>query len=391
MGLPPTWAILNIYHAFVVQEASIRSLPEGPGAPPLSVRLCGDDALLACSRETADRYDELLAWTGARLSPGKHFRETRGRNDHQRGVFLEDLVTIPASWVMGGPRVHVTPTLTLASLVFPAEGLHVGATQVVPKGTLVRSAGRVVEALAIESRRLEPWTAYYDQAEKLFAVQMTLWGHLVRELSGSTAVLPTVWGGFGFVTSRGHHQKLGRVASRFVRKAMAVQLTGGRDTWSMFVRDVSCAAAGEDAAGLLARVPFSRGFRKPKGVWGRGAPWYDCGPVDEFLADQSVLSAELLSLSMPLEWLGTVEQSLGAFRTRVLRLRQRLVKSWPSAHPLSKERVVRDLVKPSFPHIFLPGTPDPRYPGTFGVPWVAGDRDQDRMRTLARSALGLRE
>ena len=100
MGLPTTWALLNLYHGWCWNAAERSdSLPVGPTAlrsPIKSVaRVCGDDLIGVSTPAGIRAYESRLRETGAEFSAGKHFLSP------DRGVFLEVL------WEFRGSRFTV--------------------------------------------------------------------------------------------------------------------------------------------------------------------------------------------------------------------------------------------------------------------------------------------
>ena len=384
MGLPTTWALLHLFHAFVLSEAKTRVLPERPGdVVLLRSQLCGDDAIVLGDLRILDAYDAVLTECGARKSPGKHFRSVEGEKEEMRGLFLERPVRVRRK-----RGIYVFSRefcVSVSGLVNPDEGLHAGMAVAVRSNERTVPVGLVVESLCRSFMRF-PERERDTLVDKIFRVQMSLWSREFKS-GRSFSLVPRTFGGLGFVTGSWPNTSIKRVASRFVRKALAVQITGAPECASLFQEGVACVAASEDAAGLLARIVHVVGRVPPTRKAPLGAPWYDCGPVDEFIVDQSVLAQESLSLAMPLEWLGIPERGVAERRTRVRKLRRELVGRWPGVRPLTRYRIA-DLVCNPYPHVYIPGTEDPRFPGTFGVPWVAGSTHQSRMRSIARSALG---
>nr|WAQ16867.1 RNA-dependent RNA polymerase [Saccharomyces cerevisiae YJM1199 virus N1199] len=98
MGLPTTWALLNLYHGWcwqvAIDHAREYSLPSGHPVRAIG-RICGDDLIGTAPRHLVDCYEQRLRGTGAVLSDGKHFRSSN------RGVFLEVL------WELRGKRFTV--------------------------------------------------------------------------------------------------------------------------------------------------------------------------------------------------------------------------------------------------------------------------------------------
>nr|UJQ92778.1 MAG: putative RNA-dependent RNA polymerase [Narnaviridae sp.] len=98
MGLPTTWALLNLYHGWCWSAAKATDRPprgtdESPSVRQVSrACICGDDLIGVSSPEGIRAYERRLLSTGAEFSAGKHFRSP------DRGVFLEVL------WEFRGSR-----------------------------------------------------------------------------------------------------------------------------------------------------------------------------------------------------------------------------------------------------------------------------------------------
>jgi len=408
MGLPTSWGILCLYHLFILERAMRAEEPwvpssrgdVNPADGPKWI-ICGDDALTIGSSTVLDEYDRLLVETGGAPSPGKHWRSRRGR-----AVFLEELLCFRKE---AGPEPHllhpskgrrwvdfkVDPAITLRGLACPTAGLHKGAQcTVAPDLQSDLAAGAVVESLL--SGGASP--------RKVWAVQQTLHARALLRLrqAGIQPCLPRCLGGAGFITRRGYEVSINQVASRKHRRALAVLLNRGTAApgpgafsriWRRCSGSSVFAMAEEDAEGLLGRVPHAIRETAPTHPGPRGAPWYDCGPHDEFVEAQTTLAHQRLALVLPEGILQRTRTGPRELARRVKACQAKLLRAWPGVKPWSSGSV-GDLLRRhkllvEATHVWLPGTEDPADPwAPFGVPWAAGDHHRTRLRASCLRALG---
>jgi len=118
MGLPFGWVILNIYHNWLIEEAT-KWLPSRPAAEGLDSKryterkraaVWGDDLVAKWLPTTIRRYHELLALTNAKISAGKHYVSTRN------AVFCEWLMD--DSTCVGG-LIQIPGIMSIGGLVMP--------------------------------------------------------------------------------------------------------------------------------------------------------------------------------------------------------------------------------------------------------------------------------
>jgi len=407
MGLPTTWGLLCLYHLAVLEKAAETEFwgdltsREAVGRNRPKWVICGDDALVLGEPFVLDEYDRLLKESGSVISAGKHWRSRLGR-----GVFLEKLLCFrreygPDPYLLsphGWPSwvsCDVQDTVTLRGLCFPTAGLHKGALcSVSPDLESDLAAGAVVESLL--QGGADPL--------KVWACQQTLHARaLVRcRKARVNPVLPRCLGGAGFITRKGYEVGVSRVASRKHRKAIAVLLNRGTTgpgpgvfsrQWRRAAGSSVFAMAEEDAEGLLGRVPHTIRKDPPAFPGPRRAPWYYCGPHDEFVESQTTLAHHRMALVFPKGIVPRTRTGLGELASRLKRQVAKLIKSWPGAKPWSSG-TVRDLLERhkllvEATHVWLPGTEDPEDPwAPFGVPWAAGDHHRTRLRAIALRGLG---
>jgi hypothetical protein len=122
MGLPTSWAILNLVHLFwwheALRESSCLTTRRG-------VFSCfGDDALIVAEPPVLESYDRLISECGGKLSVGKHARSST------RGVYLERLL------LFQGRRTRIQPlTVVCSQLVSPLGGREDRGGQIRPSGS----------------------------------------------------------------------------------------------------------------------------------------------------------------------------------------------------------------------------------------------------------------
>jgi hypothetical protein len=408
MGLPTTWSLLCLVHLWWMDEAR-REIPLprfSGGRPPLFRSLiCGDDALIVANSKCLDRYEEVLRASGGIISPGKHFRSSSGR-----GVFLEKLLCMKGEKVSRANSSHwgldpnglyskivavtIGGSITLRGLVQPTFGLHIGAKRTVATDLQASlAAGAVVESLVSTG----------SNPRSVHAVQMTLHRSAIDELRkhGIPPLLPRTLGGGGFITRNGFKARLKPLASRSHRKAIAVLLSGNARElgpgifsrmWNRSTNPVNSMAE-EDAETLLARVPHEFGEVQP-GPSANGAPWYDCGPLDDFLESATSEARSTLALQMGNDILPRQASGPAELGRRLRATRTKLLSKWPGVSPLKKgtvgELVARQQLLAETTRVWLPGTEDPADKlAPFGMPMLAGRKVQVRLRAVSRRAMGI--
>ncbi|AAC98925.1 RNA-dependent RNA polymerase [Saccharomyces 20S RNA narnavirus] len=337
MGLPTTWAILNLMHLWCWDSADRQYRLEGHpfrATVRSDCRVCGDDLIGVGPDSLLRSYDRNLGLVGMILSPGKHFRSNR------RGVFLERLLEFQTRKTVyehaviyrkvGHRRVPVDrshiPVVTRVTVLntIPLKGL-------VRASVLGRDDPPVWWAAAVaESSLLSDYPR-----KKIFAAARTLRPGLSRQFRrlGIPPFLPRELGGAGLV---GPSDRVD--APAFHRKA------------------ISSLVWGSDATAAYSFIRMWQGFE--------GHPWKTAASqeTDTWFADYKVTrpgkmypdrygfldgeslrtKSTMLNSAVYETFLGpdpdaTHYPSLRIVASRLAKVRKDLVNRWPSVKPVGKD------------------------------------------------------
>nr|WLK77417.1 RNA-dependent RNA polymerase [Suillus luteus narnavirus 5] len=352
MGLPTTWALLNLIHGWAWSEAAkavpITSLPRASaargGRPGLACAICGDDLVGVAPPVAIDAYEAAMRSIGAEMSAGKHFRSTR------RAVFLEEL------WEFRGAAVSVVDGHPIYRTI-REEGKRV-RRQVV-NSTRLLCADRLVRATAIPLKgmvsapgvpgRIDPpdwWVAGLAESAladrgfsraKISAVSRSLRPDLpVRfRASGIPPFLPRALGGAGLISPNTRCD-----APRLHRKAIATLIWGYDPELTLaFDRVWSDSVPGDWRALAIDMVDseFTPAVTRilPVGVRPVGS-WVAIGHPDQVREKAVADNANALSSSLGPSPDVVGYPSMPVLARRLRKVREDLASRWASAKPTKR-------------------------------------------------------
>ncbi|ASA47306.1 RdRp [Point-Douro narna-like virus] len=287
MGLPTTWPLLCLTHLFWCDQSLVQLHGRGgcreketPGSSREAEVICGDDLAAAWRPDRVAAYEEIAVLCGAVFSPGKHLKSK------VYGIFTEDIYSVQVSCVPTRVTREVSKTWTgpvdkvpmnlvneLGQLLrWRAQRYKVGKTgafQFPPRNVTLsyvsKETGLKMNPVSVLFREwstaiplrwavrapkhapgmrgdLPPWVTVPLAAHAVASAHPGRWSKVCRVVKlcypgmakffashGIPPYLPRVLGGGGLPTPLGDRVKIGRVASRRIRKALGGALYRSTD------------------------------------------------------------------------------------------------------------------------------------------------------------------
>lgn len=374
MGAPPTWGLLCLVHLYWLDAA--QSLARGL----VKARICGDDLVASMSSAQRRAYEERVASCHGILSSGKHsYHRTHGVFLEQlfiasrviKKVQLESSVNItvlPGSSFLSDEieDLHLLKTLPLRPFVLLQTSVVAGRRQV--------SKGTLPTPLAIGSVSDGLMRAGFP-ANLIGRATWALWPGLpgfFRKL-GVPPFLPSCLGGGGLLCLPEGWDLSIRRFSRIVRASVVALCCGNGSVSFMDLTRLPpplLVMALEEAEELLPRHPHRVSGKSPS-PWLGKIPWHDMGTLADFRITAALAAQENYLLQMPMEFLGKpLRVTVGSWAQHVHQKRLALSrKAWWCAANRASFSLFRAVEKYNgWPHVWLPGSPDPDYPGIYGIP-----------------------
>jgi hypothetical protein len=396
MGLPTTWALLNLVHLFWWKE-SLRIASDTTSKNAV-FSMFGDDALISAEEPVIKAYNSMIESCGGKLSEGKHavsstravFLERLLEFNGKRKTFIHGIpirvgstrkgrITQSQARKMSGrkARLHVLAPLNqrnylqfeswryegaipLCGLMYPTSGGSTFDSRTVKAGPLWETLGGIVESLA-----------QHHKSERIYAVQRHFYSKEMKDARARGLFpLPRILGGSGMLpSSRGWDEKIERAAGRSLRIALATLVTDESETRdpSAFTRAWAERALGipDWVASDVTDVLTTQGYGRVRR--GEEEKWKDRYVVDDLEERARAFFAMQAStmFGVPLTK-PPRNQLMLKLNTTTLNLRNK----WRSARPLRGsirvwlERVQDLALEQSFQHsgVFF----DVREAGTFG-------------------------
>jgi len=376
MGAPPTWCLLSLVHLYWL-DAARHAYPGSRRLLP--ARIFGDDLVAAMDRKQKEAYEESLAACHGLLSKGKHsFHRTHG-------VFLERLFVaerhIRTQTLSGEGSVRIDPPIVVKVDVIktlnllrtlPLRPLVVLQTSVAA-GRRHVSKGTLPTPLAVGGISDGLMRADFPP-ELIRRCQWALWPGLSKYFRtlGIPPYLPTLLGGGGLISPEGWDLGIHKF-SRLVRASVTALVTGnGVGSFVPLARipPPLVQMALEEADALAPAHPHRVSHKQPK-LWLGKIPWHDMGTLADFRITAAMVAQEGYLLQMPLECLGRpLNLTVSRWKDQVWKQRSKLAsQSWWAASRRARFSIARAVRKcEQWPHLWLPGSPDPDHPGVFGIP-----------------------
>jgi hypothetical protein len=341
---------------------------------------------------------------GGELSAGKHIRTSH------KGVYLESLwccdsessvhyTTLRHEWVQISRR-RKRLEVVRERLAFP-KSVEPRREMVIPL------KGFFDSGLAHPTRKLPAampdWVVAGESAEALR--EQGFPSHLIHDLTliafpraikqlrshRIPPYLPRFLGGGGLVPRGGDDTRLGRLASRGYRKAVASLLSDSSDDrdpqilgriW-VNTKMRYATMVTQEVSGFLKTIRHHLGEFPPDGE----EDWFDCGT--DFLEQATARGNRRHNLMFPLipqeVRLGQVARQLSS-RISVLSERWQSSKPWNKTLSATRE-IYSTLVEKA--RVWLPRTEDPTRPGVYGTPFWADPQATDQLRRLVIDAMAL--
>jgi hypothetical protein len=252
MGLPISWAILNVLHRWAAEQAiantELKTRKLGYLFRKRPYRIFGDDAIAIWPKRTCDEYERLLRSIGFSISLTKHFLSPPLSRGPAYGMFCEKIyrfTTQPGMW-----KYYVSHPNVERMLVYPLKGLtHAG--------------GVVAEKGKERDRNLPAWATIGPAINSLLDYNPVSWPGLrwaCRYLHpglakwlhkhGIPPYLPRSLGGGGLLPRKGLQTPIKEVASKSHRLALACLYTSEspHSDWEIYSRAWASSKTGRHQA-----------------------------------------------------------------------------------------------------------------------------------------------